>query len=519
MAQKYYSVLTSYGLDLVNQHVLNGAPFILNDWHIAAGTGALEPTVNTTALVNKIFDKNSANYPGITIGTDETYGRYAQIVLPSSLEGNIITELGLFDGEGNLIIAAKCYEDMTEGITSGLVQTRTERISLAVFPSNLDVLYINESNYATVEDIEEHFVRQDGTTAILAEQKGVEAESDDAFPILSQVKEMIDAIGETVLNTGNVTGSHALTLNKHEYITIAGNTTLVLPTSGFASGKLNKCVVWLKTGSTLYNIIQPTGSNIFWVGGNTNKPNIKYKNATYRLEFVTIDGGTNWVCSWELAKLESVVFSDNFARSDTYTTARSTESADGNGWYAWANSTASQIGIKSGALYNYQYQVGQYISSYRRNAEDYSEFIDLDLEFDFSTASGSNQDGLLGVYIGSNTVPTTSYVLTFCSGISFKTDMFYKTIGLYNGSTQIATASFNFTTDALYRIKIFVDLELGFIGLKIWLKGTDEPTSYTLQYTGDLSTVGSYLMFATSHSESGAGYYNNVDNVDIVMNK
>lgn len=157
MAQEYYSQLTNYGADLINQHVLSGEPFIMQGWSIALGTGALEPTPDTTELVNKIFDKNSEFYPGITYGTDENYGRFAQIVLPSTLEGNIITELGLYDENDKLVIACKCHEDLSIGITEGIVATRTERISLSVIPESVEVIYINENNYITRDEANEDF--------------------------------------------------------------------------------------------------------------------------------------------------------------------------------------------------------------------------------------------------------------------------------------------------------------------------------------------------------------------------
>lgn len=233
MTQKYYSQLTTYGQGLINQHSLNGEPFIMSDWYIAAGTGNLIPSVDTSELVNKIFDKNSADYPGITVGTDETYGRYAQIVLPSSLEGNIITELGLFDSNNQLVISAKCYEDMSEGISSGLIQTKTERISLAVFPDNVDILYINEHNYTTLEDLST-FVKQDGSRPFLNEQIGVNATNLEGLTTLSQVKTLIEdknIFSKFSINNGNKTNNVSDVL----YIQGSGTVTEIVGLPTFAT--------------------------------------------------------------------------------------------------------------------------------------------------------------------------------------------------------------------------------------------------------------------------------------------
>lgn len=143
MSQAYWTQATQYGLNLINQHVLNGnQAFILNGWYIALGTGNLTPSLGATALVNKIFDKNSAGYPGITIGDDNELGRYAQIQIPSTLEGNIITEVGLFDASNNLVLVGNTYINLTEGI----LQTVTLKLSLKAIPADIDVIEINQSS-------------------------------------------------------------------------------------------------------------------------------------------------------------------------------------------------------------------------------------------------------------------------------------------------------------------------------------------------------------------------------------
>ncbi len=150
---KYYTILTDYGVDLVNKHSLSGEPFVTSGWYIALGTGMMTPSVSMTSLVNKIYDKYSANYPGITFGNDEKYGRFAQITIPDSLSGYVITELGLFDANDNLVMVANTNINLNTSIVDGIANIFTAKMSLFAIPANIDIIYINEGNYVTVEDL------------------------------------------------------------------------------------------------------------------------------------------------------------------------------------------------------------------------------------------------------------------------------------------------------------------------------------------------------------------------------
>ena len=154
MTQEYYSLPTTFGLNYINDHVLSGDPFITDGWYIALGTGALTPTLATEALVNKIYDKDSEDYPGIVIGVDPIVGRYAEVQVPFTLQGNIITEAGLFDSGNNLIISSKTFIDMTKSFAEGNYRTFKVRISLNAVPADLELITVNPpGNYLTAEQV------------------------------------------------------------------------------------------------------------------------------------------------------------------------------------------------------------------------------------------------------------------------------------------------------------------------------------------------------------------------------
>lgn len=151
----YYTLLTSYGINLINEHSLNGEPFITTNWHVALGTGDYTPAKEQTGLVTPIFDKNSENYEQITVGSRPDIGRYAEIKIPSSLSGVVIREIGLFDETDNMVAISKTKLDLTDGVEEGLINTLRVKISLNAIPSDLQIIHLKQDGYLTTEDMPE----------------------------------------------------------------------------------------------------------------------------------------------------------------------------------------------------------------------------------------------------------------------------------------------------------------------------------------------------------------------------
>ena len=149
---EYKTVTTQIGIDLINEHVLNNdEPFIASGWYIALGDGNLTPTAETTDLVHRIFDKDSPDYPGFIVEDNPELGRLAKITIPSSLEGNIIREIGLFNEDDELMVVANTYIDLSATASQGLLQSFTAAISLKAIPAEVDILYVPEGDYVTHE--------------------------------------------------------------------------------------------------------------------------------------------------------------------------------------------------------------------------------------------------------------------------------------------------------------------------------------------------------------------------------
>lgn len=153
--QKCYSVITNYGNELIQKAIAGGQGLIMDNWHIALGTGNLMPKADTKALLNPIYDKNSEGYPGIRIEDDAQLGRGAFIKYPFNLEGIIITELGLFDDKNKLVAVAKTHDDLTYGYNSGNAEIIDKGISLKALPAELKIIVINPPDAnPTVEQVE-----------------------------------------------------------------------------------------------------------------------------------------------------------------------------------------------------------------------------------------------------------------------------------------------------------------------------------------------------------------------------
>lgn len=153
MVQKYYSVMTTNGTNIVNNLLYEDAETLFTDgWNISLGTGNLEPTSDTTELINPILDKNSVDYPDITFGKHEIYGHYAEITIPESIKGNILTECGLFNDEGILIAVSKIYLDLTETtLENGIDLTAKQRIYIQAVPSATNIIYTPQGDLINKE--------------------------------------------------------------------------------------------------------------------------------------------------------------------------------------------------------------------------------------------------------------------------------------------------------------------------------------------------------------------------------
>ena len=242
MTNKYYSVMTNSGINYINTQILSGEEkLITNDWYIALGTGELEPTNETTSLKNKIFDKNSEFYGGISFGYDETGGHYAEMLLPESLKGKIITEAGLYNSQNTLIAVAKTHIDLTEA-SNGLELAVRQRIYISAVPASVQIIYTPHADLISKDDLDLALeFKQDNLTAgdnVVINNNIISANLNAKYCVNSGntnstgEADLIDAVATTVITDSTET-TQTVTKTVNPQYTTPGTYTFNAPVDGY----------------------------------------------------------------------------------------------------------------------------------------------------------------------------------------------------------------------------------------------------------------------------------------------
>lgn len=299
--QIYVPQLTQYGINLIEEHSLAGnTPFITDGWYIALGTGELVPDLNTAALVNQVFDKNSPGYMAITFGHEEGRGRFAQLEIPTSLTGMVISELGLFDENDKLVICQKTHIDLLLTQSTGIINKIKVKLYLHAIPAQIGFVSVNTSfSYPTKEEVQEimstgisaHNLDTDAHT-YLARLNGNEgqnfkvaqAQNNNEAVNLGQLNGILTD-KKTVTNLGNVSGSVTLQYDKLYKAQLAGDTTIVLAEPE-NNNELYNTFFSFTNPNAQYTLTLP--QNVQY--NNAISPNYKVTNQQ-RIIFETIDRG------------------------------------------------------------------------------------------------------------------------------------------------------------------------------------------------------------------------------------
>ena len=234
--------MTNSGINYINTQILSGKEkLITNDWYIALGTGELEPTAETTSLKNKIFDKNSEFYGGISFGYDETGGHYAEILIPSALAGKIITEAGLYNSANLLIAVAKTHIDLSEA-SNGLELAVRQRIYISAVPANVQIIYTPHADLISKDELDSALeFKQDNLTAgdnvdisnnIISANLNAKYSVNSGNTNSSGDADLIDAVATTVITDSTET-TQTVTKTVNPQYTTPGTYTFNAPVDGY----------------------------------------------------------------------------------------------------------------------------------------------------------------------------------------------------------------------------------------------------------------------------------------------
>ncbi len=238
----------------------------------------------------------------ITFGYEADRGRYAELEIPPTLTGMVITELGLFDNNDKLVIASKTHIDLLVAQESGIINKIKIKLYLHAIPAQIGFVSVDTSfSYPTnekvtqmiSEDLSAHNTNPDAHS-YLARINGDEgqrfknaaAQNDNEAVNLGQLKATFTN-KKTVINLGTVSGSLTLQFDKLYSAELSGDTTIVLAQPENDNELYN----------VFFNFTNPEGAYNLNVGANVqfnngNIPNFKVPNQQ-RIIFETIDRGEN----------------------------------------------------------------------------------------------------------------------------------------------------------------------------------------------------------------------------------
>lgn len=107
MAEKYYSIITNRGKDLEAASSAGGPAVVLKNFVVGDGNGqAVTPDPARTSLVHAVIDPIAIS--SLEVSPDQSNQWIAHLVLPSSVGGFTVREMGLLTDAGELYAVCNC---------------------------------------------------------------------------------------------------------------------------------------------------------------------------------------------------------------------------------------------------------------------------------------------------------------------------------------------------------------------------------------------------------------------------
>ncbi|WP_127960148.1 phage tail protein [Serratia microhaemolytica] len=130
MTVKYYATLTDLGAAKLANAAALGEQLAITEMAIGDGGGKpTQPQPSQTALIGEVF---RAPVNTLTIDPKNSNQIIAELVIPESVGGWWLREIGLFDQQGNLIAIANCPETYKPQLQEGSARVQAVRMLLLV---------------------------------------------------------------------------------------------------------------------------------------------------------------------------------------------------------------------------------------------------------------------------------------------------------------------------------------------------------------------------------------------------
>ncbi|HED3202858.1 TPA: phage tail protein [Kluyvera ascorbata] len=204
MAAKFFALLTNQGAAKLSNMAALGEKLEITSLAVGDG-GGVSPTPNQaqTKLVNEV---RRAQLNSLSVDENNDSQIIAEQIIPESVGGWWIREIGLFDADGILIAVANCPETYKATTEEGSGRTQVIRMMLTVSSTDAVTLKVDPSVVLATRQYVDSAVIEVKTYADNVMKKHVAAENPHSqYPLIENaLKELADAglVSEVLKNLG-----------------------------------------------------------------------------------------------------------------------------------------------------------------------------------------------------------------------------------------------------------------------------------------------------------------------------
>ncbi|TNL01102.1 phage tail protein, partial [Kosakonia cowanii] len=193
MSAKYFALLTNAGAAKLANATALGTKFEITRMAVGDGGGVLPtPDPAQTALANEL---RRAPLNRLAIDPVNTSQIIAEQVIPEDAGGWWIREIGLFDGDGDMIAVANCAETYKPKVQEGSGRTQVIRMILTVSSTEAVTLKIDPSVVlATREYVDDAVIEVRAYADEVMKKHTDAANPHSQYPLIANaLQEMADA--------------------------------------------------------------------------------------------------------------------------------------------------------------------------------------------------------------------------------------------------------------------------------------------------------------------------------------
>ena len=204
MAAKFFALLTNQGAAKLSNMAALGEKLEITSLAVGDG-GGISPTPSQaqTKLVNEV---RRAQLNSLSVDEKNDSQIIAEQIIPESVGGWWIREIGLFDADGILIAVANCPETYKATTEEGSGRTQVIRMMLTVSSTDAVTLKVDPSVVLATRQYVDSAVIEVKTYTDNAMKKHVDAANPHSqYPLIENaLKELADAglVGEVLKNLG-----------------------------------------------------------------------------------------------------------------------------------------------------------------------------------------------------------------------------------------------------------------------------------------------------------------------------